>query len=251
MLMTLLDIKNAIRLYGWMDFKARAMRRLFDWLIPQVSYSQAGEDIIVDMLFFSVGISRPSYLELGTNSPKQGNNTYKFYRKGAHGVLVEAAPSLIPAIQRTRPKDKVLNVGVGEKSGEHLQFFEFDCSGMNTFDAGEVKTRVASGHKIKQTIVIPIIGINDILANNCIQTPHFLSIDIEGMDLQVLKSLDWQKYPIPVVCVETCLFSNTHIRGQDKAIPEYMESIGYFAYANTNINTIFVNKNWFYAFARK
>jgi FkbM family methyltransferase len=243
--MTFSEISNALKMYGWVDFKARALRRMFDWLIPQVSYSQAGEDIIIDMLFMGVGISRPSYLELGTNHPKMGNNTYKFYRKGARGVLVEAAPSLIPTIRRTRPLDKVLNIGVGEQSGNSLRFYEFDCSGINTFDEREAKIRSDNGHKVKQVTTIPILSVNDILASHCPRTPDFLSIDIEGLDLAVLKSLDWEKYPIPVVCVETCLFSNTHIRGQDKEIPAYMESIGYFAYGNTYINTIFVRKSWF------
>jgi FkbM family methyltransferase len=244
-LMNFVVIKNAIKVYGWRDFIARVLRRLSDWLIPQVSYSQAGEDIIIDVLFMDVGISHPRYLELGTNHPKMGNNTYKFYRKGSRGVLVEAAPSLIPAIRSVRPRDTVLNIGVGEKSGEVLQFHEFDCSGINTFDEQEAKIRVENGHKVKQSTTIPILSVNDILARHCSQTPDFLSIDIEGLDLMVLKSLDWEKYPIPVVCVETCLFSNTHIRGQDKEIPAYMESIGYFAYGNTYINTIFVRKSWF------
>jgi len=243
--MTLADITNAIEMYGWKDVMERALRRLLDGVVPRVSYSQAGEDVIVDVLFSDIGILCPTYLELGTNDPKMGNNTYKFYRKGAHGVLVEAAPSLIPIIRRTRPKDKILNVGVGVKSGESLCFIEFACSGMNTFDEGEAKIRTENGHKVKQKTMVPILSINDILAQNFKQTPHFLSIDVEGMDLMVLKNLDWNKYPIPVVCVETCLFSNTHIRGQDKEIPAYMESIGYFIYANTYINTIFVNTSWF------
>lgn len=243
--MRLVDITNIIKVYGWRDFIVRVLRRLSDWLIPQVSYSQAGEDIIVDILFSGVGILHPTYLELGTNHPKMGNNTYKFYRKGSHGILVEAAPSLIPAIRRVRPKDTVLNIGVGERSGDSLQFYEFECSGMNTFDEKEAKIRIQNGHQVKQTTKVPILCVNEILANHFPRTPDFLSIDIEGLDLMVLKSLDWKKYPIPVVCVETCLFSNTHIRGQDKEVPAYMESIGYFAYANTYINTIFVNKSWF------
>jgi FkbM family methyltransferase len=239
------DITNAIKVFGWNDFIARVLRRLTDWLIPLVSYAQAGEDIIIDVLFMDVGLSHPSYLELGTNHPKMGNNTYKFYRKGSRGVLVEAAPSLIPVIRRLRPKDTVLNIGVGNKSGESLKFYEFACSGMNTFDENEAKIRSENGHKVKQTTTVPILSVNDILASHCSRTPDFLSIDIEGLDLMVLKSLDWEKYPIPVVCVETCLFSNTHIRGQDKEIPSYMESIGYFAYGNTYINTIFVRRSWF------
>lgn len=243
--MRLIDITNAIKVYGWRDFSARVLRRLSDGLIPQVSYSQAGEDIIVDMLFCSIGLSHPTYLDIGANQPKQGNNTYKFYRKGAHGVLVEAAPLLIPALKRSRPRDIVLNVGVGEKSGEVLKFYEFESSGMNTFDPDEAEARKASGLKVRQITNVSILNVNDILANNFSHAPHYLSIDIEGLDLKVLKSLDWKKYPIPVVCAETCLYSTTHIRGQDTSIIQFMQDKGYFIYANTYINTIFVKKDWF------
>ena len=73
-----------------------------------------------------------------------------------------------------------------------------------------------------------------------------LSLDIEGLDLEVLKSLDFEKYPIPVICVETCTYSENHIRPKDKTILEFVMSKGYEVYADTYINTIFVNKAWFY-----
>ena len=73
-----------------------------------------------------------------------------------------------------------------------------------------------------------------------------LSIDIEGLDLAVLRTLDFERYPIPIVCVETCRYSEDHVRPRDHSIAEFMATKGYEAYADTYINTIFVRKTWFY-----
>jgi len=243
--MTLSGIKDAYQLFGWRDFCHRAMRRMLDPVVPLLSYAQVGEDIIVDQLFHSCGVRFPSYLEIGTNHPKFGNNTYKLYRKGCRGVLVEADPSLIPLIKRTRPKDKTLNIGVGASDGCPMKFFVFTQSGLNTFDPKEAELRQNMGEKLKCVVDVPIKSINAVISAHFQTRPDFLSLDIEGLDLPVLKTLDVQTYPIPIMCIETCLFSKTHIKETDMEIISFMESIGYFVYASTYINTIFVNKSWF------
>ena len=118
---------------------------------------------------------------------------------------------------------------------------------MNTFNKKEAEQRVASGKfKIINTVKVPLTNINSIIKENFSSFPDLLSIDIEGLDLDVLKTLDYRKYPIPVICVETCTYSENHIHPKDKSIAEFMESKGYEVYADTYINTIFVNKEWFY-----
>lgn len=243
--MTISDLIKFYHLYGWRDFYGRIARRLTDWFVPQLSYAQAGEDAVIDFLFEGVNIYRPTYLELGTNHPKMGNNTYKFYRKGGQGVLVEADPSLIKSIKRLRPRDKVLNVGVSTSDAQFAKFYVFDLTAINTFDEKEAQLRQQEGVRLKEVVEVPLKTVNDLISENFNKRPDLLSVDIEGLDLAVLKTLDVQKYPIPVICVETCLYSKTHIKGRDTSILHFMESIGYFVYADTFINTIFVNKSWF------
>ena len=71
------------------------------------------------------------------------------------------------------------------------------------------------------------------------------------MDYEVLKSLDYNKYPIPVICAETCAFSETHIKPKERMIEDLMLSKGYLVYADTYINTIFVNEKWFNTISKK
>jgi FkbM family methyltransferase len=211
------------------------------------TYSQAGEDAILAFLFADKKMNSVTYLDIGTSTPDTCNNTYLLYTKGNTGVCVEADKSLIPIIQKTRPKDKVINVGVSVSDAKEDDFFIFDIKGLNTFDKTEAEKRSASGlFKITEVVKVPLASVNKIIKENFVTYPDFLSIDIEGLDLDVLKSLDFNKFPIPVICVETCTYSENHIRSKDSSIEMFLISKGYEVYADTYINAIFVNKNWFY-----
>ena len=212
------------------------------------SYSQAGEDMIIRYLFRDIGkMDKITYLDLGTNLPDYGNNTYLFYKAKGKGVCVEANPTLIQEIKKIRPKDKIINAGVAVSSEKEADFYIFDVSAISTFNKKDAEFRNNSGsNKIVRVAKIPLININDLIIGNFLKMPDLLSIDIEGLDLSVLKSLDFKKFPIPVLCVETCTYSENHIRPKDHSIAELLYSKGYEIYADTYINTIFVNKEWFY-----
>jgi len=229
------------------SFIEKAIDRTTEPLLSRSSYSQAGEDAILRFLFHDFGKTFISYLDLGTNQPKADNNTFLFYRKGGQGVCVEADMSLIPKIKKARPKDKIINAGVSVTEDKEADFYIFDIPGINTFNKEEAEQRNNSGnHKIVKVIKVPLVNINDLIKNNFDGYPDLLSIDIEGLDLAVLQSLDFDRFPIPVICAETCVYSENHIRPKDHSIAEFMITKGYEIYADTYINTIFVNKSWFY-----
>jgi FkbM family methyltransferase len=215
--------------------------------MPPASYSQAGEDAVLSFLFTDYGKSRIEYLDLGTNIPDYGNNTYKFYRNGSRGVCVEANASLIENIKKIRPEDVIINAGVSPESNGEADFYIFDIPAISTFDKKEAEYRVSQGiRKIVKTVRVPLITINDLIKNNFSIFPDLLSIDIEGFDLGVLKTLDFITYPVPVIVVETCTYSENHVRPKDRSIIDFMLTKDYEVYADTYVNTIFVNKNWFY-----
>lgn len=227
--------------------KLCSIKNIYD-INPHISsYSQAGEDRVLYFLLRDKGVNikEISYLDIGTNYPDECNNTYLFYKIGARGVCVEADESLIPTIKKCRPQDKIINAGVSTENSTTADFYIFDISGHNTFDKLEADKK-ATYNKIVKVAKVPLININELMATNFKKHPDLLSIDIEGLDLDVLKSLDYSKYPIPIICVETCEFSMTHIRPKTNDIKDYMVTQNYEVYSDTYINTIFVNKNWFY-----
>ncbi|MEI6056746.1 MAG: FkbM family methyltransferase [Lentisphaerota bacterium] len=213
-----------------------------------ISYSQAGEDLIMNFLFMDKNIDRIEYLDIGTNLPDICNNTFMFYVKGNHGVCVEANPELIEDIKSKRVRDKVINAGVSVKSDYVGELYIFDSNQISTFNKNEADKRINSGkYKIIDTVKVPMVSINRLIKENFKPFPHLLSLDIEGLDFEVIKTLDFDLYPIPVICMETCAYSENHIRTKDNSILDFMESKDYEVYADTYINTIFVNRTWFYS----
>jgi hypothetical protein len=213
-----------------------------------LTFSQCGEDVIIRFLFNSYGKNRINYLDIGTNNPKFGNNTYLFYRNKSKGICVEANPYLINEIKYYRKKDIILNYGVSSNSSEkNIYFHIFNDSQINTFNPKEASQRLNSNkYYLVDKIQVPLITINEILTNYFKITPELLSIDIEGLDFDVLKTLNFEKFPIPVICVETCQYSENHIHSKNTTLINFMLSKNYQIYADTYINTIFVNKEWLY-----
>ncbi len=213
----------------------------------KLSYSQLGEDMILAFLFNEKSVTKINYLDIGSNDPMINSNTCFFYSAGSRGVCVEADSGIIENFKRKRPKDVLLNLGVSASEITEADFYVFDIPGWNTFDTNEVEIRLLTGvASVVEVKKVKMVQINNLIENHFERYPHFLSIDIEGLDFEVLSSLDFEKYPIPVICAETCKLSNNHVRIKDDRIIKLLLSKNYEVYADTNVNTIFVEKNWFY-----
>ncbi len=207
----------------------------------KVSYAQCGEDIIVEFVLEQLGITKPYYLDLGAHHPTYLSNTYMFYRKRCQGVCIEPDPNLAATIKRKRSRDVVLPIGVGAQ-GDELTFYKIDPPTLNTFSKSEAERYVEQGHKIKETQVVRVRSINDVLENECSVQPDFVSLDVEGLDLEIIKAWDFKTYRPPVFCIETLTYTADSSEGKIRSIIKYMETVGYMVYADTYINTIFVDK---------
>jgi len=206
------------------------------------SYAQCGEDLIVRYIFNVLKITRPTYLDIGAHHPLYLNNTFCFYRKGSTGVSVEPDPKLYSRIQRKRSRDVNLNVGVASQPGV-LDFYVMSSPTLNTFSLEEARNSESSKVKIEKVLQIPVVSINEILEKHFPESaPDFLSVDVEGMDLEILKSMDFQRWRPKVICAETLSYSE--LTGGEKLneIHEYLDGHCYRVYADTYINTIFIDK---------
>ena len=207
------------------------------------SYSQCGEDRIVAFLFHYMSIWKPTYLDLGANDPVFFSNTYLFYRCGFRGVCVEAEPTMYQRFASKRPGDICLNAAIAPQAGPPatLHVFESSASGLNTLSPDWAQHgRETGGHQLRSEISVPTLGINELLEQHFPTAPNFLSIDIEGSDLPVLKAIDLRSCRPDVICVETYLPMSPETGCRDIAIGEYLVSKGYRVFADTFINTIYV-----------
>src|SRR5215813_3013834 len=94
------------------------------------SFSQCGEDCIVEFIFSARNIEKPSYIDIGAFHPFELSNTAKFYRKGSRGINIEPNPDQFRYFMKHRKNDKNLNMGVGIKSGQ-LMYYQMNASTLN------------------------------------------------------------------------------------------------------------------------
>lgn len=203
------------------------------------SYAQEGEDLILSRIFGSR--SSGFYVDVGAHHPLRFSNTYHFYQKGWSGINLEPNPDTFKLFKKFRPKDINLNYGIAENKNT-LEYFMFDEPALNTFDAQMLKSRLQNtNYKHINTIHINVLRLedvfNDVLPVN--QDIDFLTIDVEGLDLDVLKSNNWEKYRPHWVLVEQL---NLHtVEHLDFDIHIFMKSVGYSLFAKT-YNTLFYKK---------
>ncbi len=211
------------------------------------SFSQCGEDLIVNYVFNLRNIKKPSYLDIGANHPFYLSNTAFFYRKGCRGVNVEANPALLRNFRTFRSKDINLNVGIGPEEKE-MDFYIINDPTLSTFSKKESESITANGnYQLEAVKKIKLVTIDKIIQEYCNgMFPDFMSMDVEGMDFEILNSIDFSRYWPKVICVEAAEYSPIGAGKRRAELIDLLVSKGYYEYANTNLNAIMVkNEFWF------
>ncbi|MBR7159224.1 MAG: FkbM family methyltransferase [Alphaproteobacteria bacterium] len=219
----------------------------------RISYSQFGEDRILEFAIMILQnkkiIENPTYLDIGGNNPFSSSNSYFLHRQGYKGVVIEPNPKLAEAFLKARPTDTVLNIGIHftDEDIDSLPFYILNYHGSSSFDKASVEEymQLQKDAFIEKVENIKIKNINKIIeeyfAN---KAPTFISLDVEGIDLAIIKSFDFTKYKPAFWCIETAdSCSNDHLGKKSNDISNYLLSKGYEIYADTYVNTIFIDSN--------
>lgn len=219
------------------------LKRIFLGKYAKISYSQCGEDLIIVPIFDALGIQRPSYIDIGAHDPVYLSNTYLLYLKGSQGVCIEPNPKLFNNIRRKRTRDSCLNMGVGITSTKEAPFYCMSSSTLSTFSKEDAERMASYGNeKIEEVITIPLISFDEVVTKYLPSYPNFISLDVEGLDLAILKSIDFTQYRPQVFCVETLTYTEDNTEQKILTTIEFMLDNGYFVYGDTFVNTIFVDK---------
>lgn len=207
------------------------------------TFSQCGEDIIADLLLRHIlGIKKPYYVDIGAHDPVKINNTFAMYNRGLKGVLVEPNLEHFNNIRRKRPRDLALNVGVAEADGI-ARYFQFDVDTLNTFNVNEAESYQEDGHKLIAVEEFEVISPSTLMEKHCEQKPDFVSLDIEGNEIQILESWNLSQNRPAVFCIETLEYKAGEAGKKKLEVFEYMQSKEYSIFADTFINTVFVDRH--------
>jgi FkbM family methyltransferase len=134
---------------------------------------------------------------VGCHHPRRGSNTYGLYKKGWSGILIDLEKTKVMANQLIRRKDKVILAAVSDTE-EWMEIFSDKTYSTNTtIKKNKNSTNEHSiGHIKTQTLT------NILNEQNFQKKFELLSIDVEGVDLQVLKGLDLVSYQPQIICIE-------------------------------------------------
>jgi len=221
-------------------------KQLMRWLFSEgggPSYSQCGEDRIVKYVLDVLGVTHPSYLDIGAHHPVRINNTYLFYESGCTGVCVEPNSSLFERLRQARPRDTCLNVGVGGNHRRAAPFYEMASATLSTFSEYEARRYVEEhGQQIVRATEVDIDTPGEIVRRHFQGPPDFISLDVEGLELEILEAFDLTGMRPVVFCVETMTYATDGSGRKLTQVIAHLTAAGYMVYADTHINTIFVDR---------
>jgi FkbM family methyltransferase len=163
-------------------------------------FGQYADDLIIDALLGSR--KEGFYVDVGANDPDQLNNTRRFYERGWRGINIEPNPINFSKLNSRRPSDVNLNLGVGSHDGS-MDFYLLEPDTLSSFDHASAKRSMKEGAKLIETRRIETRTLSTILAEYAPSTHiDFMSIDVEGLEIEVIKGNDWNRFRPELVVLE-------------------------------------------------
>ena len=210
------------------------LRKLFKVTKYQKSFAQSGEDLILNTLFCNK--KKGFYIDVGANDPYFQSNTHYFYELGWQGINIDANPESIQKLKKIRKRDINIEALISNKD-TNLKYFIFEKSAFNGIVYNE---NIPS--KLKSTKIIKSKTLTNVLNNEKLITIDFLSIDAEGHDFEVLKSLDLSLIRPSVILIESLCFDINKDISSD--ISEYLRQWDYKYFCKTVTNTFYISKEF-------
>lgn len=223
--------------------RIRTYREVFS--VDGLFHSEHYEDAIALFLLEKIGMIPKDcyYLDLGANHPILGNNTYFLYKLGAKGVLVEANPELSGFIKYLRPRDVLIDKAV-TLNGENATLYRTRISGHSTIEYDKLVDDVKNNSNlwdVDHTYNVEGITTNEIISG-LNRSIDLMSIDIEGMDMAVLRQMDFRRFRPSIVIAETRAFAFAEYGESDYHV--FFDSNDYELFHQTEANGIYVDSKY-------
>jgi hypothetical protein len=167
--------------------------------LPKKSYSMFGEDIFIEKYFRNK--KKGFYIDVGGYHPLQGNNTQLLYKKGWRGINFDINSYSIELFDFLRKKDLNIHSGISNKKEKLIMYYRKEINMLNTTDKKLAKIHFRNGYKKK---IIQVNSLNFFIKKNLDKSNKidFINIDVEGNELKVLKSLNFNVYKPKLICIE-------------------------------------------------
>jgi FkbM family methyltransferase len=197
----------------------RAIRETLN-VVPNESFSQSAEDAILKTLI-NTEVGR--YIDIGSGHPVRGSNTYALYRQGWSGLLVDPLRSNIKLTKRVRPRDTCVESLCSSTDKPAIDFFEYEPYEYSTASPERVAELARRGHRVHDSYELSTYSLETLVRENDLLDARLLSVDVEGLELEVLEGNSWDVFRPELVIVEEWESPPAN----DTAIRKFMADLGY------------------------
>lgn len=198
------------------------------------TYAQHGEDRYVEEIVEAYDLSQSAYIDVGANHPTSLSNTYRLYRRGVSGLVIEPNPELLALHRKFRPRDIAVSVGCGQTAT--LGKFQILSTPVLGGFSAEMQRETAHARLLREAY-IPILPLDLIAPLLPASYYCFVSIDTEGHDEAVLLGASETLKKTLLLCIE----ANTPEVAQ--TLSERLSSLGYELVQRLGCNLLFRNRN--------
>ena len=209
---------------------------------PKKTYSMYGEDLIVKKFFKDK--QKGYYVDIGCYHPIEGNNTYLLYKKGWNGINIDINQLSIDLFKKARADDLNINIAISNKFKKVKLYYRKKINMLNTIDKKFAKVNFKKGFNTK---TIYSNSLDSILEKSKYRNKKidFLNIDIEGNEINALKSFNFKKYKPKLVCIEIHNLKTTKNNVsyyKESPIYKFLNKKSYKLLWNNGFSFIFKNK---------
>ena len=163
-----------------------------------ISYAQNFEDV---MLWRALkNVKNGFYVDVGAGRPELDSVTKHFYEQGWHGINIEPHLEDFLLLAAARPRDVNLKIAIGPQKGA-MTFFQNKIRGWSTLDKGTATEMLGLGGDSIE-VQVECLPLQEVLDQYSDGPIHFLKIDVEGYEEEVLKSIDLKRSRPWIVVLE-------------------------------------------------
>lgn len=208
------------------EFLKIVRKTFFTPIKARKSYSQCAEDLIVDQHFGHYFKKRKKgfYVDAGSHHPIRGSNTYRLYKAGWRGILIDMEDNKVLSAKLARPRDHAVKAAISDKK-EIVTIHSPSKFSTNATISSEV---IAKATNLKPVSSISTEPLDALLEKyNCPSRFEFLNIDLEGQDYKALLGLSFKKFSPELICIENHESSLGILRLLESSIHQYLTDNSY------------------------
>lgn len=207
------------------------------------TFSQYGEDHVINILL-SPGMSG-TYIDVGSHHPCSGSNTYGLYLRGWRGLTVDPNPEFKRAYSHFRPDEPHLVEGVSDLHGS-LTYYGFENSVYNTFSDSRAAQLGHGGTAVKTRSSVMTRPLGEMVDEHLRGRPiDLLSVDCEGLDLEVVRSIDLTRNRPTVIIMEDYARLAMFRSGEGQSLlHSYLAENGYNPFVQLAFSALYIANDY-------